>query len=485
MKPDCILLYGIDVSPITKTAGVFRVATELRNHGYIVQCIDITAFNDETNFQTLIQILSGLITDKTLWIGLSQPFLDVTLEKSYIEKISEYFKIIQPKLKFIVGGSREQPENLYYEKLGFTIFKGYADETIIKYTDWCAGKIKTYDFLLPHVIGSEFLEFNQSKIDYQDADIILPNDPLPIEVSRGCIFKCKFCSFPLNGKKKDDHLKSYSVFKDELNRNYDLYGTTSYLLVDDTYNDSVDKVKKLYDEVYSQLNFKLELTAYLRCDLLMRFPDTIPYIKESGFQSVIFGIETINEKSAKSIGKGVPPSESFDFISDLKENEFKDIIISSGFILGLPYDNIDTLNETEEFILSDKNKLDSWTISPLIIRPNSLKMSYSQFELEYKKYNYYFDNPDPDRWKNDKNGLTYELCKIYAESLNQRSYQENKIKSHGFMVPWLRAIGVSKNDILTKPIKMLNDNGLDLLIEKKRTEYRNNLMNFLNISKFN
>jgi radical SAM superfamily enzyme YgiQ (UPF0313 family) len=27
---------------------------------------------------------------------------------------------------------------------------------------------------------------------------------LPIEIARGCIFKCKFCSYPLNGKQNLD-----------------------------------------------------------------------------------------------------------------------------------------------------------------------------------------------------------------------------------------------------------------------------------------
>lgn len=44
-SPDCIILYGNMLLPITKMAGPFRLASELRTHGYTVQTIDLTAFD--------------------------------------------------------------------------------------------------------------------------------------------------------------------------------------------------------------------------------------------------------------------------------------------------------------------------------------------------------------------------------------------------------------------------------------------------------
>ena len=51
-----------------------------------------------------------------------------------------------------------------------------------------------------------------------EQDCILPNETLPLEVSRGCIFKCSFCAFPLNGKTKLDYLRSPEYIKNELGK---------------------------------------------------------------------------------------------------------------------------------------------------------------------------------------------------------------------------------------------------------------------------
>jgi hypothetical protein len=45
LKADCILLYGDDLIPTSKYAGTFKIATELRNHGYSVECIDLSFYD--------------------------------------------------------------------------------------------------------------------------------------------------------------------------------------------------------------------------------------------------------------------------------------------------------------------------------------------------------------------------------------------------------------------------------------------------------
>jgi hypothetical protein len=456
VKPDCILLYGRHQTPVVKTAGVFRIATELRNHGYTVQCVDLSAF-DESNLDLFVELLDHLISENTLWLGISTSFFNTHLKndkeflKSLLIRCIIRIKLRHPKLKLIAGGSGYWPT---FEKLGFKIFKGYSDKPIIKFTDWCAGKISTYEYIIPYIESEEFKEFNQSKIEYTENDVMFPEEALAIEVSRGCIFRCKFCAYPLNGKTKNDHIKSYDVLFDEFLKNYEKFGITRYVLSDDTYNDSVDKVKGLYDNVYSKLPFKIELTGYLRLDLLARFPETAEYLKQSGFRSAVFGIETINEKSGKAIGKGMPPTRQFEFIDYLKNNEFKNVNITAGIILGLPYDTIDTLDETKEFLLSDKNKLDSFFINPLYIAPDYPRLNSSEFELEYEKYGYIFETDDNKRnpklesfWKNTNTGLDFHICEKYSNDIELSAYFQQKNKINDFNVPWAQTIGIPTDEI--------------------------------------
>jgi len=462
---NCVILYGNTLQPTSKTAGPFRIATELRKNGYTVNCIDLTVFNKYT---VLMDILRKIISKDTLWIGISSSFMSDMLglpfskinytynniDSKYetgILKYIDFIKDINPNIEFISGGSKL----FQLEKYGFKVFEGYVDKEILEFTQWCENKSNEISYSL---VGSEFKDFITSTIEFNDNDIIAKDETLPIEISRGCIFRCKFCSFPMNGKTKGEWIKKDNILLDEFNSNYEKFGTTNYIFADDTYNDSVDKVKRLYDNVFSKLNFKIDFTSYLRLDLMMRFPETVDYLKESGLKSAVFGIETLNARSAKAIGKGVDPNEQIQFAKELKQNQFKEILIGTGLILGLPYDNIETLSEMEEFLFSDKNYFDVWDLNTLSINPknNYRKQNYSEFDLEYEKYGYeVFENRNELNaqkqilWKNYKNGLTHELCSNTVEKILTRSRKSKKFKFGLFRYPYYRSLGIPHDDLLT------------------------------------
>jgi radical SAM superfamily enzyme YgiQ (UPF0313 family) len=338
--------------------------------------------------------------------------------------------------------------------------------------------------------GSEYKEFASSQILFKPEDIIDASDALPIEISRGCIFKCKFCSFPLNGKKKGEWIKHSNILLDEFNRNYELHGVTDYVFSDDTYNDSDEKIKRLYDDVYSKLNFKLNFTTYLRLDLLMRFSDSAEYLKQSGLKSAVFGIETLNHESGKAIGKGVDPMLQFDFIKQLKNTHFKDILTFSGFIIGLPKDSNDDMDRMEEFLFSDKNMLDDFTVEPLYITPhelkNEIKTSYSEFDLEYEKYGYecyeQFENSayTETRWKNHITNMTFDECFAFSKKINERVKKSDKFKFGGFGYPCYKSIGISSDDLINlSKLEISCKYKIMDLWRNKRITYRTQLLKFV------
>lgn len=503
MKPHCILFYGNSQQPTIKYAGTFRIASELRKHGYDVQCIDITAFNKFDD--SLKEILNNIVTEKTLWVGFSTTFLtsifgfpyyrsqktfDLRFSKdlTITDGIKEFVNIVKeksPRVKFISGGSRK----FMLEQFGFKNFKSYSDKEIVEFTQWCEGTNKSpkLDFFSSAIQGSEFNDFHRSQNIYIPEDIISSNDSLPIEVSRGCIFKCKFCSFPMNGKTKGDWIKGSNVLLDELLRNYEEHGITNYTFSDDTYNDSVDKVKRLYDDVFSKLPFKLAFTTYIRLDLMIRFPETVDYLVNSGLKSALFGIETINHESGKIIGKGLDPKIQFEFIEEIKKNQFKDVMTYSGFIAGLPKDTQEYLDELEEFLMSDKNKLDFCLVNPLFISPKNIehvnKTFYSEFDIEYEKYGYECweqieDSPYTEiRWKNHNTGLDSMTTHYFAERVNNRIRNSSKFKFGGFAYPYHRSLGIPETDLLTLSIpEIVSKYDIKELENIKRYQYREHLL---------
>lgn len=498
---DCIILYGNSLQPMSKYAGTFRVATELRSHGFKTQCIDITAFNGFDD--VLKNILSQIVTPETLWIGISTTFLTNIFGFPYarsrrsfnkrfshnnliskqLEDFVSFVKNINPDIKLISGGNR----GFLLSQFGFKTFSFYSDTEIVEFTEQCKNNSLSEKFSAGLIQGSEFKNFTKSQIIFDKSDIIDPSDTLPIEVSRGCIFKCKFCAFPMNGKTKGDWIKDSNVLVDEFNKNFETHGVTSYVFSDDTYNDSVDKVKRLYDEVFSKLKFDIEFTTYIRLDLMVRFPETAEYLKESGLKSALFGIETINPQSAKAIGKGLDPKIQFDFLADLKENEFKNILTHSGFILGLPYDTEDHILELEEFLFSDKNKLDYCVVHPLYITPKEIltigTTYYSEFDLDYAKYGYEcFENIEKNsfsdiQWYNKNTALSFATTFEHSERITERIDNSSKFKFGSFKYPYFRSLGIPKEDLLTLSCPEIRSkfNIKDLKTTKKRI-YRERLL---------
>jgi Radical SAM superfamily len=501
---NCILLYGNNTHPGSKYAGTFRIATELRKNGFTVSCIDLTAFkgfDDE-----LKNLLSTLIGKETLWVGFSTTFLPDLFGLPILKQFESYSRrwkeadiyrsladfrnfvnLLNPNTKLIAGGARYFP----VEKLGFQVFKSYSDKTIIEYTNWCKGLLSNDKYMLPVIQGSEFQNFTTSQIIYHDSDIIKSTDTLPIEVSRGCIFKCKFCTYNLKGKKKGEWVKHAAVLKDEFVRNYENFGVTNYVFADDTYNDSLDKIKLLYDEVYSKLNFQLEFTTYLRLDLMMRNPDSAAILRDSGLKSAMFGIETLNPLSAKAIGKGVNPLEQFDFVRQLKENEFADVLLQSGIIAGLPHDTEETLIETADFLFSDKNKLDYVLVNPLGIHPvntNEQVIEHSEFDLEYAKFGYDIiidynaDFNNEVKWRNLNTGLTKDWCSSFASKVNDRVHKSGKFKFGAFLYAQYKSLGIPGHELRTmSTVEISKKYNIQELGKIRLDEYKLSLLKYYNL----
>ncbi len=501
-KVHCIILTGnSQFRGGVKTSGAYRIASELRKNGYNTKVIDMTVFH---GFDEDIQnLLSSLISTDTLWIGISYNFLKdifgvdservtpVTLTDGPVDQdlidFIRFCRTLNPNIKIIAGGYKKFVWKVY----GIHYFAGYSDETIVDYTNWCAKKAGAQlSYHLGETKSKEFDKFVTSQITYTDSDIMLPGVAVPIELSRGCIFKCKFCAFPLNGKTKGEWIKRTDVLRSEILYNYERFGITDYIFADDTHNDSTDKLRLFYDEVYSKLPFKINFSSYLRLDLLMRFPEQVQLLKESGLRSAVFGIETLNPKSAKIIGKGVNPQEQLAFLRDIKNGDWKNqVLTSSGWIIGLPADNIDTAAELREFLWSKDNPLDHWSISPLYIKPKHLWFEESmnmttEFEKNYEKYGYEFpeyNSFSSINWENKKNGLSFKLVSQQVINLTDRNITHPNWHFGGFAAADVASCGVSYDDLVSRTaheiFKMQGEKKLGEMKYEKGVEYKAALMN--------
>ena len=85
------------------------------------------------------------------------------------------------------------------------------------------------------------------------------------------------------------------------NKQRSYYGITNFYVADDTH-ESNEKLELLAKVV--QLDYKPNLVAFARLDVLSKRPEQIPLLKQANVVGLNFGIETLSKEAAKGIRKG-------------------------------------------------------------------------------------------------------------------------------------------------------------------------------------
>lgn len=484
----------------SRAAGAYRLATELRKAGYTVQVIDHLLL---LGLNRTLKLLDKFVGSETLFVGFSTTFMNVNEDYirtksnrfSYEDKLSksrflnsmryasvglpiidaelksikDKIKTINPKAKLVLGGARIVTQDFFQSYFDAYIF-GYADATIVEYAKFLeekkpffqSKKLKNGALLVDYDLEAKTFNFSDSKIEYHESDKILSEEVLPIEIARGCIFKCKFCAFRLNGKGKFDYMKSQDILYEEFLTNYEKFGTTHYLFCDDTYNDSIQKLEYIA-KIVQRLPFKIQYTAYIRHDLIARFPDMADLLKESGLKSALFGIETLNPSAGKIIGKGLSKEKTRNVLQWLRDDKGwkNNIMMSSGFIAGLPTETPETVTAWAEELLDFSFPLDSFILNYLQIKESegessTINKNYkplSEFDKNYKAYGYWFDPSKSAGWINEH--WQYEDASKLGTEISIYAHRVGRCKVFGFDPVVLHNYGLSNNQIHASPAHLL------------------------------
>jgi len=449
-------------------AGPYRLATELRANQYSTKVVVGAGYYSK---ETLIEMLDRCIDNKTLVLGISTTFMvdyaarstandenSLCFPNRAIENINAvicHYKTKFPNLKVVLGGPSCRKKNIDPEFVDLYV-EGYADNLLVDY-------VKDVDKQRP-IFSKQFFnkkpfysnplsadfKFRDSKIIFEDEDNIIYGETLPLEISRGCIFKCKFCSFPLKGRSSRDNsfIKTTHNLKEELERNYDMFGTTKYIFCDDTFNDSVPKMEALY-EMISSLPFSIEFAAYIRLDLLYAHQDTIDLLKKMGLRGAFFGIETLDETSKKNIGKGQSPDKTLRAMELVNQKWKDEISVTCSFIYGLPGETIQTMDRwTSQYVFGTN----LFYKHDLIFQPLTLLGSAATYktdiDLDLKKFNYTIKNSKSyalnPQWVN--NVTSYDAVKSLATDANIEAAKTDR-SLQNFSLVTLMGYGLTYDEV--------------------------------------
>ena len=148
-----------------------------------------------------------------------------------------------------------------------------------------------------------------------------------ISTSRGCPFRCKFCTFTNNplGQKRPWTSRSARSVVDELKE----IDSHFVFVVDDNFAVDIKRVEEICDLIIAEGINKIFAVA-LRLDIY-RHPKTLQKMYDAGFRILSIGIESAQDKTLKSMQKGFDTAKAIKAFEEIRKVNF---YLHGYFIIG-------------------------------------------------------------------------------------------------------------------------------------------------------
>jgi len=180
-----------------------------------------------------------------------------------------------------------------------------------------------------------------------------------IKVARGCPFHCFFClATPVSGAKV--RVRSSENIIEEIRECVEKYNIRNFLFWSDIFNLNrewaIDLCKKIIES-----GLKITWSSNTRADTMDDELAALMY--KSGCRLVSIGVESGSQEMLNHIGKKITLDNIRNTVKILKKNKIK---IYNYFVIGLPWETEETVEETIKFAIElDSNFISFYTATPL------------------------------------------------------------------------------------------------------------------------
>ena len=180
-----------------------------------------------------------------------------------------------------------------------------------------------------------------------------------IKVSRGCPYHCFFClATPVSGPKV--RVRSAENIIAEIKECVEKYNIRNFLFWSDIFNFDREWTIDLCQKIIES-GLKITWSSNTRANTMDDEMAKIMY--KAGCRLVSIGVESGSQKMLNNIGKKLSLAEIRETVKILKKNKIK---IYNYFVIGLPWETEETVEETIKFAIElDSNFISFYTATPL------------------------------------------------------------------------------------------------------------------------
>ncbi len=180
-----------------------------------------------------------------------------------------------------------------------------------------------------------------------------------VKVSRGCPYHCFFClATPVSGSKV--RIRSAENIIAELKECVEKYNIKNFLFWSDIFNFDREWTINLCKKIIES-GLKITWSSNTRANTMDEEMAEIMY--KAGCRLVSIGVESGSQTMLNNIGKKLSLDEIRNTVKILKKNKIK---IYNYFVIGLPWETEETVEETIKFAIElDSNFVSFYTATPL------------------------------------------------------------------------------------------------------------------------
>ncbi|HME55422.1 MAG TPA: radical SAM protein [Candidatus Lokiarchaeia archaeon] len=165
----------------------------------------------------------------------------------------------------------------------------------------------------------------------------------PIMITRGCPYGCIHCTKIIHGYKI--RKRSIENVIGEMKYLKEKFKAKEFIITDDNFTLDVKYAERILDEIVkARLNVYIAMPNGVRADTLS--PKLLAKMKLAGVYSFAIGVESGVQYIVNKIGKNLD-LEKVRYAAKLKKKY--GFLLRAFFILGLPYDSLDTMKQSIKF----------------------------------------------------------------------------------------------------------------------------------------